>query len=141
MDKKVIIAVAVVLAVIFLLPVFVNIARITGLIGGSPKKVEIPNLPPELDARSLENSVWEIEPQRGIRVQVTLKPGGEAVAWSGNPLVKQLAGTNMLSGTWRVEGNKLIVGTNFRGKTYQTDLVIAGKGIYAKEGIPINRIR
>jgi len=141
LDKKLLIVLVVALVVILLLPVAVTVARASGLLPDTRQKVAIPNLPPELDAKSLENTVWEIEPQRGIRVQVTLKPGGEAVAWSGNPLVKQLAGTDMLSGTWRVEGNKLIVGTVFRGKTYQTDLVIAGKGIYAREGIPINRIR
>lgn len=141
MNTKVLIAVAVLLVVLLLLPVAVTAARAAGLLPDTRQKVAIPNLPPELDTRTLENTIWEIEPQRGIRVQVTLKPGGEAIAWSGNPLVKQLAGTDMLSGTWRVEGNKLIVGTVFRGKTYQTDLVIAGKGIYAREGIPINRIR
>ena len=141
MNTKVLIAVAVLLVVLLLLPVAVTAARAAGLLPDTRQKVAIPNLPPELDTRILENTIWEIEPQRGIRVQVTLKPGGEAIAWSGNPLVKQLAGTDTLSGTWRVEGNKLIVGTVFRGKTYQTDLVIAGKGIYAREGIPINRIR
>ena len=105
------------------------------------KKVEIPNIPPALDAASLTNSIWEIEPQRGIKVQVTFLPNGEAKAFTANILVKKMAGTDTLPGKRSVQGAKFHVSTNFKGKDYQTDLVIAGTNIYAKEGLPIARIR
>ena len=105
-----------------------------------PEKPKPPDIPPLLNEGNLTGSVWEVEPKPGIKIKVTLNPGGQAVAMTDNPLVKQLAGTSTLPGTWRVSGAKLHVATKFQGKDIATDLVIAGDKIYA-DGVPIPRLR
>ncbi len=101
----------------------------------------IPSDPPLLNASNLPGSVWEVEVQKGIKIQVTINPGGQAVAYTDNFLVKQMAGTDTLAGSWSVEGNKLKVAAHFQGKDYGTDLIISGDKVYNKDGTQITRVR
>jgi hypothetical protein len=98
---------------------------------GAPKPACDPgSTPPLLTEANMIGSVWEVEPQKGIKVQVTLNPGGQAVAHSDNMLVKMMAGTDTLSGSWSVSGTKMHVSTNFQGKDVATDLNIVGDKVY-----------
>lgn len=136
-NKALIIIVAVVLVLFLAFPVVMTFGR-----AAMPaKKVAIPDLPPLLNADNLPGTMWVVEPQPGIKVNITLNAGGQAVAIATNPIVKKLAGTDMLAGSWSVNGPTLTVSTEFKGKKYTTDLVIAGDKIYAKEGLPIIRVK
>jgi len=106
---------------------------------GQSGKPKPPDIPPSLDEASLTGTVWEVEPKPGIKIKVALNPGGQVVATTDSFLVKQYAGTDTLTGTWQVNGAKLHVATQFKGKDVETNLVIAGDKLYA-DGVPIPRI-
>jgi hypothetical protein len=130
---------AVALVVFLGFPIGLQVARMTG----PAPKVEMPKVlePPLLNADNLPGTVWEVEPQKGIKVVVTMNAGGAAVAVATNPLVRQLVGTDTMTGSWSVSGPKLKVSTTYQGKNYATDLTISGTKLYAPNGIPVVRIR
>jgi len=99
----------------------------------------VPNEPPLLNNDNLLGSVWEAKIS-GFPIQITLNPGGQAVAFSDSPIVKSMAGTDTLTGTWSVSGNKLSVAVDIKGKSQKIDLHISGMDIYY-ENKPIKRIR
>lgn len=138
-NKKIWIGAALALVVFLALPIGLQAARMTG----PAPKVAMPTVlePPLLNADNLPGTVWEVEPQKGIKVVVTMNAGGSAVAVATNPLVRQLVGTDTMAGSWSVSGPKLKVSTTFRGKNYATDLTISGDKLYAPNGIPVVRIR
>lgn len=138
-NKKIWIGAAVALVVFLGLPIGLQAGRMAG----PAPKVEMPKVldPPLLNADNLPGTVWEVEPQKGIKVVVTLNAGGTAVAVATNPLVRQFAGTDTLPGSWSVSGAKLNVRTVFKGKNYASDLTISGDKLYAPNGIPVVRIR
>lgn len=138
-NKKIWIGAAVALVVFLGLPIGLQAARMAG----PAPTVAMPAVlePPLLNADNLPGTVWEVEPQKGIKVVVTMNAGGAAVAVATNPLVRQLAGTDTVTGSWSVSGPKLKVSTTFRGKNYTTDLTISGDKLYAPNGIPVVRIR
>ena len=138
-NKKIWIGAAVALVVFLALPIGLQAARMAG----PAPTVAMPAVlePPLLNADNLPGTVWEVEPQKGIKVVVTMNAGGAAVAVATNPLVRQLAGTDTVTGSWSVSGPKLKVSTTFRGKNYTTDLTISGDKLYAPNGIPVVRIR
>lgn len=138
-NKKIWIGAAVALVVFLGLPIGLQAARMAG----PAPTVAMPAVlePPLLNADNLPGTVWEVEPQKGIKVVVTMNAGGSAVAVATNPLVRQLVGTDTMAGSWSVSGPKLKVSTTFRGKNYATDLTISGDKLYAPNGIPVVRIR
>lgn len=138
-NKKIWIGAAVALGVFLALPIGLQAARMAG----PAPKVAMPAVlePPLLNADNLPGTVWEVEPQKGIKVVVTLNAGGSAVAVATNPLVRQIVGTDTMAGSWSVSGAKLMVSTTFQGKNYATDLTISGDKLYAPNGIPVVRIR
>lgn len=147
-ENKFAVAAIVLLGVVLALPVWAPLLKQGNAPGAPPGSAQPedagkptpPDIAPLLDEASLTGSVWEVEPKPGVKIQVTLNAGGQAVAKTDSFLVKQFAGTDTLTGTWKVDGAKLHVATNFKGKDVETDLVIAGDKIYA-EGKPIPRIR
>lgn len=130
---------AVALVVFLGFPIGLQVARMAG----PAPTVEMPKVldPPLLNADNLPGTVWEVEPQRGIKVVVTMNAGGTAVAVATNPLVRKLVGTDTLPGSWSVDGAKLKVSTTFQGKNYASDLTISGNNLYAPNGIPVVRLR
>ena len=138
-NKKIWIGAAVALVVFLALPIGLQAARMAG----PAPTVAMPAVlePPLLNADNLPGTVWEVEPQKGIKVVVTMNAGGAAVAVATNPLVRQLAGTDTLPGSWSVSGAKLNVSTVFKGKSYASALTISGDKLYAPNGIPVVRIR
>ena len=138
-NKKVWIGAAVALVLFLGFPIGMQVARMTG----PAPKIAMPEKldPPLLNAKNLPGTVWEVEPQKGIKVVVTMNAGGTAVAVATNPLVRQLVGTDTMSGSWSVNGAKLNVSTVFQGKSYTTDLTISGDKLYSSSGIPVVRIR
>lgn len=91
-NKKVWIGAAVALVVFLGLPIGLQAGRMAG----PAPKVEMPKVldPPLLNADNLPGTVWEVEPQKGIKVVVTMNAGGSAVAVATNPLVRQLVGSS-----------------------------------------------
>jgi len=131
---------AVVALVVFLgFPVGMQVARMAG----PAPKVDMPTVlePPLLNADNLPGTVWEVEPQKGIKVVVTMNAGGTAVAVATNPLVRQIVGTDTMTGSWSVSGAKLNVSAMFQGKNYGEALTISGDKLYAPNGIPVVRLR
>lgn len=138
-SKKMWIGAAVALVVFLGFPIGVQVARMAG----PAPTAEMPAVlePPLLNAANLPGSVWEVEPQRGIKVVVTMNAGGTAVAVATNPLVRQYVGTDTLPGSWSVDGANLTVSTTFQGKSYTENLTISGNKLYAPNGIPVVRLR
>lgn len=135
--------VAVVFFLVFpILPALLQMASIAS----APDVVADPNapkpgsLPPLLNEGNLPGTMWEVEPKKGVKIQVTLNAGGQALAHTDNKLVQQFAGTDTLPGTWSVNGAKLSVATTFKDKEYKTDLDIIGDKVY-KDGIEIKRLQ
>ncbi len=139
MDKKPLLIGGAVIVVFLVLPIVMQAVQMAG----PPPAVAAPTTlePPLLNAQNLVGSMWEVEPRKGVKVSVTLNSGGTATAFTANPLVKQLAGTDTLSGTWSVDGAALNVSTHFQGKDLSTKLTISGDKVYADGGIPVVRLR
>ncbi len=139
MDKKPLLIGGAVIIVFLALPIVMQAVQMAG----PPPTVEKPATldPPLLNAQNLPGSVWEVEPRKGVKVSVTLNAGGTATAFTSNPLVKQFAGTDTLSGSWSVDGAALNVSTNFQGKDVSTKLTISGDKVFADGGIPVVRLR
>jgi hypothetical protein len=142
-ENKFVVVVIVLVVIVLTLPVWAPLVS-QGSTQATPNtgqsdKPKPPDIPPSLDEASLTGTVWEVEPKPGIKIKVTLNPGGQVVATTDSFLVKQYAGTDTLTGTWQVSGAKLHVATQFKGKDVATDLVIAGDKLYA-DGVPVPRI-
>ena len=151
MNVKLLVGFGVVLVVLLVLPVVVNVARMSGAMssgsaspaassqssGPAPRSV-----PPQLNAGNLVGSVWQVEPKPGIFINVTMNGGGQAVAHTDNVMVKMMAGTDTLSGTWAVSGDgySVNVSTNVKNDTFKTSLDIIGSEIY-HEGKKIQRLQ
>lgn len=76
-------------------------------------------------------TVWNVPTPYGA-VQVALNPGGQAVA------THQMVGT--VVGSWRVQGNQVIVSATFMGQTQTVAADICGNTLCFR-GRPIPRIR
>lgn len=90
-----------------------------------------PPNPPGLNAQTLAGTAWEVGTEYGP-VQVQLLPGGQVSASHA------LAG--QLSGTWRVNGNQLVVQVSVEGKMETMRATIQGNTLVA-EGQQIRRLR
>ena len=96
-----------------------------------------PKAAPLLNAQNLTGSVWNVKtPEMPIAVQITLNGGGQAVA-KVPPLFSAIAikqiGTDTLTGTWSVQGDKLIAKVEFQGKGYEVACDIIGDKIYYQD--------
>jgi len=86
----------------------------------------IPQGPPDFTG-----TAWNVPTPYGI-IQVSLNPGGQAIA--AHPMV----GT--VSGTWRIQGNRIVVTASFMGKTQTVVADICGNTL-CFNGRAIQRIR
>ncbi len=86
----------------------------------------IPQGPPDFTG-----TAWNVPTPYGV-VQVSLNPGGQAVA--SHPMV----GT--ITGNWRVQGNKLVATVSFMGQTQTVSADICGNTL-CFNGQPLQRIR
>lgn len=135
MNKKVLIIFGVLLGVFFLLPIVLQVVRSVGGgggMGGPPPAGA--KAAPLLNAQNLTGSVWNVKTaEMPIAVQITLNGGGQAVA-KVPPLFSAIAikqiGTDTLTGTWSVQGDKLIAKVEFQGKGYEVACDIIGDKIY-----------
>ncbi len=137
MNKTILIVFAIVLAVFLLLPVVIQVVRSTSspAMGGPPPPG--PKAAPLLNATNLVGTAWNVKtPEIPIAVTVTLNNGGQAVA-TVPPLfatiARQQLGTDTLTGSWSVQGDKLIASVNFQGKGFQVECDIIGDKIYYKD--------
>lgn len=86
----------------------------------------IPQGPPDFTG-----TAWSIPTPYGV-VQVSLNPGGQAVA--SHPMV----GT--ITGNWRIQGNKIIATVSFMGQTQTVSADICGNTL-CYNGQPLQRLR
>lgn len=135
MNKTVLIVFAVLLAAFLLLPIVAQVIRSTGgggELGGPPPPGA--KAAPLLDATNLVGSVWNVKtPEMPIAVQISLNAGGQAVATVPPlfaPIARQKLGTDTLTGTWSVAGDKLNARVEFQGKAYDVACDINGDKIY-----------
>lgn len=86
----------------------------------------VPQGPPDFTG-----TAWSIPTPYGV-VQVSLNPGGQAVA--SHPMV----GT--ITGNWRVQGNKIVATVSFMGQTQTVAADICGNTL-CYNGQPLQRLR
>jgi len=86
----------------------------------------VPQGPPDFTG-----TAWSIPTPYGV-VQVSLNPGGQAVA--SHPMV----GT--ITGNWRVQGNKIVATVSFMGQTQTLAAEICGNTL-CYNGQPLQRLR
>ncbi len=125
------------LLVVLVLPVVVRVATGTmpGMAGGGGgAPVEAPtNLePPYWNNSNFAGTRWEVR-IRNIPVQVQFNAGGQAIAHTDNAMVKMMAGTDTLPGTWNIDGSTLTLTASFQGKDMKTTATISGRQIFSTE--------
>lgn len=143
MNMKLLVGAIVVIVVIIVAVPLVGKLMAAQKGGEAPTKegdaAAVPSEPPLLNSDNLLGSVWEVKVS-GFPIQITLNPGGQAVAFSDNAIVKQMAGTDTLTGTWSVAGDKLSVSVDLKGKSQKVNLHISGMDVYY-ENKPVKRIK
>ncbi|MGI6139432.1 MAG: hypothetical protein ACOYI9_10390 [Candidatus Hydrogenedentales bacterium] len=135
MNVKLLIGFLVVVLLVFVLPIVVGVVRATtagGEMGGPPPAG--PKAAPLLDAGNLAGSVWNVKtPEIPIAITITLNAGGQAVATVPpmfSALAKSQIGTDRLTGSWSVQGDKLKASVEFQGKRFEVDCDIIGDKLY-----------
>ena len=136
MNKNILIGFFVLLALFLLLPVIAQLVRTASgggaEMGGPPPPG--PKAEPLLNATNLTGTAWNVKtPEMPIAVTVTLNSGGQAVATVPAlfaPIARQQLGTDTLTGSWSVQGSKLIASVTFQGKGFQVECDIIGDKIY-----------
>ncbi|MBP8129995.1 MAG: hypothetical protein KA184_10505 [Candidatus Hydrogenedentes bacterium] len=126
---KIAIAVGVVFAVVFGLPMLAMLKK-GGIEAAKPKN---------FTATDLTNTSWEVNVM-GHTASIDLNAGGQAVANVPPPVIamaKQMMNMDIppqVPGTWSVTDNQLVVGVDFMGMKQQVKCEIRGQHIYYKEG-------
>ncbi|HOK09163.1 MAG TPA: hypothetical protein PLT82_07345 [Candidatus Hydrogenedens sp.] len=87
---------------------------------------QIPQGPPDFTG-----TMWSVPTPYGM-VQVSLNPGGQAVA--SHPMVGNI------TGNWRVQGNKIVATVSFMGQTQTVAADICGNTL-CYNGQPLQRLR
>lgn len=145
MNKTVVIVIVVIAVVVIGLPLGGKLMQSSNsseaapegsaAVAGSEATAEVK--PPALDANSLANTVWSMKVDKAT-LTVTLQPGGTLIAQS--PMLKIIAGTDTVSGTWSVSGSNLTITAVAGGKSVSETAVISGDQILIK-GNPAKRIQ
>lgn len=137
MNKSVIIAIVVIAALVVGVPLIGKVMQSSSGSSSSGSEAPVPTAPPGLDATSLTNTQWSVK-MEGRAINVTFLPNGVLQAQS--PLLKLVAGTDTVSGTWAVNGADLDITAAVGDKTVSEKLTISGDQILVK-GSPAQRLK
>ncbi len=92
---------------------------------------------PYWNSGNLAGTSWNIKVS-GIPAALTLNAGGAAVLKSDSPMIKAIAPSGQLQGTWAVEGNKLNITAEVPGRGPQKiSATISGKQFLDDKGQPM----
>lgn len=122
-------------------------ALVSGGGADSPVAANVKAAPPLLNVGNLTGTSWQVKtPEIPIAVVITLNAGGQAIASlpaSTPPMMvemaKKMAGSDTFTGTWTVEGAKLVASVTFQGKEKKVSCDIIGDKIYFKDKDGNNR--
>lgn len=103
-----------------------------------------PPAEPLLDESSLAGTAWSVKTKDiPVPVTINLNAGGQAVATippALSALARQMLGTDIITGTWSVQGPKLIASVMLQGKEISIACDIVGDKLMY-EGAEIQRVR
>lgn len=146
MDKKVIIAVVVIAVAAVAIPLLSKVASNQPAAnpaaadkaadGGAPAAASAPAAAPALTADALANTRWSLKIQ-GIPVTVAFLPGGKATATA--PILKAVAGSETVEGTWAINGATLTLTAMAKGESQTGTFQISGDQILV-DGQPAQRL-
>lgn len=137
MNKNLLIGFGVLLAVFLVLPIVATLLR--G--GGDSGSVRVPTAeesgPPKWNAENLVGTAWSVK-TKDIPVPVTINLGSGGVATATAPamlapIVRAHLGTDTITGTWRVEGAKVIASVSVKDKSATVDCDIRGDRIFYQD--------
>jgi cytoskeletal protein RodZ len=144
MNKTVVVAIVVIAAIVVGVPLAAKVMQSSESSSESgdtapsaDAAAPAPTLPPALDANSLTNTQWSIKVDK-ISLTVTFLPNGVLQAQS--PMLKIVAGTDTVGGTWTVDGANLNITATAGDKSVSETGIISGDQIIIK-GSPAKRLR
>jgi hypothetical protein len=143
MDKKVIIAIVVIAVAALAIPLLSKVASNQPAAPAGKAATDkaaptaaAPTAAPALNADTLANTKWSLK-IKGIPVTVSFMAGGKATASA--PILKALAGSETVEGTWTVEGANLTLTAMAKGQAQTGKFQISGDQILV-DGQPAQRL-
>ena len=143
MNKNVVIVLVLVVGVLVAVPLLSKLAQkspqgaATNQPGAAADAPKAASDAPYWNSGNLAGTAWNIKVS-GIPAVLTMNPGGTATLKSDSPVLKAMAPSGQLQGTWAVEGNKLNITADVPGRGPQKiSATISGQQFLDDKGQPM----
>ena len=143
MNKNVVIVLVLVVGVLVAVPLLSKLAKqgpqgaATNQPGTAADAPKAASEAPYWNSGNLAGTAWNVK-LSGISAVLTMNPGGTATLKSDSPILKAMAPSGQLQGTWAIEGNKLNITADVPGRGAQKiSATISGQQFLDDKGKPM----
>jgi hypothetical protein len=136
MNKNVVIVLVLVVGVLVAVPLLSKLSQQSPQ-GAATNQPGAAAEAPYWNSGNLAGTAWNVK-LSGISAVLTMNPGGTATLKSDSPILKAMAPSGQLQGTWVIEGNKLNITADVPGRGAQKiSATISGQQFLDDKGKPM----